>query len=713
MRRAVASSPMSLHDDRLFPWWLERQLDPSSPDVIPGPGGFQNSTHRNWALLGTVGGPERAAIDPRGLITPVFGGWSLDWWVGADDAWHLPSRTHGMRQSLVENSPVVETTMRIPSGELVHRAWAVAAGGGVPSGGAVIVELTNSSPVPVALALAVRPFGPTGIVPISTIDLDGTKVIVDGRVAMILPKLPSRHAIGSERTGDALRPTLDGTATNAWPVGGITCESGSASATVIFPLPHTATLRVMLPLVPEIVPSGKTTVTSTVEPAVAPESARVISGWEAQSRRAPRLEFPDRKFSPALVSSQRFALLHAAGDDAGSWPPAPVGGLDTTELCVALDQHGFHIEAERILLGFADRQRLDGMFEGEADRTDSLGAWLHAVAEHIRLSGDPSIAEVLVGPVAKAAHALRRRQTGRRFARRSRGGLFPTGTGPSWAAVGEDRRAHDIEWALRGYLDAAFVLEIAGQNDAADEIADFAADLADALVLFPPVIAIEPVLVKGGVWHESGNAGLSPRRTAMLGMQRLDVGDVDAFDQLSWLLDSGTPLATWPEFVHPRTGGGCGGDGHHGPSTAAFLRLARTLAVIERPDGLHVLPVVPDSWFGQSIEIHDLPTQHGRLSLAVRWHGERPAVLWDVEPHNNDRLADLVAGQVPFRLSVPGLDPAWSTSERRGEALLAAPIARESSRVTDSGESPESEESPEPVGEGPSTQGTDEGSSFS
>ncbi|CAB4616485.1 unannotated protein [freshwater metagenome] len=704
---------MSLHDDRLFPWWLERQLDPSSPDAIPGPGGFRNSTHRNWALLGTVGGPERAVIDPRGLITPVFGGWSLDWWVGADDAWHLPSRTHGMRQALVEDSPVVETTMRIPSGELVHRAWAVAAGGGVPSGGAVIVELTNSSPVPVALALAIRPFGPTGIVPISAIDLDGTSVIVDGRVAMILPKLPSRHATGSERTGDSLRPTLDGTATNAWPVGGVTCESGSASATMIFPLPHTATLRVMLPLVPEAASSGTTAVATTVEPAAAPESARVISGWEAQSRRAPRLEFPDRKFSPALVSSQRFALLHAAGDDAGSWPPAPVGGLDTTEICVALDQHGFHLEAERILLGFADRQRLDGMFEGEADRTDSPGAWLHAVAEHIRLSGDPSIAEVLVGPVAKAAHALRRRQSGRRFTRRSGGELFPTGTGPSWAAEGEDRRAHDIEWALRGFLDAAFVLEIAGQNDAAAEVASFATSLAEAVALSPSVTTIEPVLVKGGVWHESGNAGLSPRRTAMLGMQRLDDGDVSAFDQLSWLLDTGAPLATWPEFVHPRTGGGCGGDGHHGPSTAAFLRLARTLAVIERPDGLHVLPVVPDAWFGQSIEIHDLPTQHGLLSLAVRWHGERPAVLWDVEPHNDGRVSDLVAGQVPFRLSVPGLDPGWSTSERRGEALLAAPIARVSPTDTDTGELLESGELPESGGEGPSISNADGGNSFS
>jgi hypothetical protein len=56
--------------------------------------------------------------------------------------------------------------------------------------------------------------------------------------------------------------------------------------------------------------------------------------------------------------------------------------------------------------------------------------------------------------------------------------------------------------------------------------------------------------------------------------------------------------------------------------------------------------------------VHDLPTASGTLSFAVRWHGSRPALLWEVE------------GEGPVHLRAPGLDPAWSSTERRGEALL-------------------------------------------
>jgi hypothetical protein len=155
-----AMSPVP--DDELLPWWWQRQVDPASPDVVPGPGASQSTTHRNWVLLGTVGGAERAVIDPRGAITPWPDGWSLDWWIGADDTWHLPSRAAGVRQRLLDDTAVVETVARIPGGEMIHRAWAVAAGEGVPEGGAVVVELENASPVPVALAVAVRPFNPLG-----------------------------------------------------------------------------------------------------------------------------------------------------------------------------------------------------------------------------------------------------------------------------------------------------------------------------------------------------------------------------------------------------------------------------------------------------------------------------------------------------------------------------------------------------------------------
>jgi hypothetical protein len=75
---------------------------------------------------------------------------------------------------------------------------------------------------------------------------------------------------------------------------------------------------------------------------------------------------------------------------------------------------------------------------------------------------------------------------------------------------------------------------------------------------------------------------------------------------------------------------------------------------------------VPDAWLGQGWELHDAPTSAGRLSYAVRWHGERPALLWHLEPH---------PGGPPPRLTAPGLDPSWSTTEVKGEALLA-PLAQ-------------------------------------
>ena len=46
----------------------------------------------------------------------------------------------------------------------------------------------------------------------------------------------------------------------------------------------------------------------------------------------------------------------------------------------------------------------------------------------------------------------------------------------------------------------------------------------------------------------------------------------------------------------------------------------------------------------------------------MRWHGDRPALLWELAPH---------AGAGPVRLTAPGLDPSWSTSEVAGDALLA------------------------------------------
>ncbi|HEX9529950.1 MAG TPA: hypothetical protein VF954_02345, partial [Acidimicrobiales bacterium] len=71
-----------------------------------------------------------------------------------------------------------------------------------------------------------------------------------------------------------------------------------------------------------------------------------------------------------------------------------------------------------------------------------------------------------------------------------------------------------------------------------------------------------------------------------------------------------------------------------------------------------------EHWWGQPVEIHDAPTHHGRLSAALRWHGDRPALLWQLVPAPW-RDAE------PGRLRAPALDPNWASSEPRGDVLLA------------------------------------------
>jgi hypothetical protein len=165
--------------------------------------------------------------------------------------------------------------------------------------------------------------------------------------------------------------------------------------------------------------------------------------------------------------------------------------------------------------------------------------------------------------------------------------------------------------------------------------------------------------------------GWSPWLTALLAQVEIGLGDARGLERLRSLAAGGR--GAWPELVdgEPRVPADLAD--HHPAATAAFLLATRSLLVVERgphlarPDTLAVLPVVPDEWLGQGIELHDAPTDLGRFGFAVRWHGDRPALLWELSPADADR---------PFRLEAPGLDSAWSSTEPKGEALLAArPLA--------------------------------------
>lgn len=101
---------------------------------------------------------------------------SLDWWVAADDRWHTPSAEPTVRQRLVDGTPVVETRVRIPQGDAIHRVYAVA-----DHDGLTVVEVENDSPLPIAVAFHGMPLltaRPPADVPIEGIDLPAGTVVL-------------------------------------------------------------------------------------------------------------------------------------------------------------------------------------------------------------------------------------------------------------------------------------------------------------------------------------------------------------------------------------------------------------------------------------------------------------------------------------------------------------------------------------------------------
>ena len=88
--------------------------------------------------------------------------------------------------------------------------------------------------------------------------------------------------------------------------------------------------------------------------------------------------------------------------------------------------------------------------------------------------------------------------------------------------------------------------------------------------------------------------------------------------------------------------------------------------VAEAPDHLVTAPFMPDEWAGAPVDARGLLTRHGVLSFSVRWHGARPALLWELAPaggHCSGRDLDGVTLRC-------GLDPSWSAPGSAGDVLL-------------------------------------------
>lgn len=289
----------------------------------------------------------------RGGVVEVDGA-RISWWVGAEDRWHRPAVEASTRDQRIDGVPVLESLVRVPSGDAAGRVGVARRSGRAAS--SVVLEVENRSPVPLALAVVVQSDADLAVTPRSisagddlaiTLDREAFDHVVAADTEQALDTLEARDGIG-DRPADTLQ------------------HSGVVA--LVAPLPHTATATVCIDLADD----GRT----PFDPASVPGLDKVVAGWHTHLAGAPRVEIGDESFESNLRAATCDVLL--SGESA---PPAaaalvgtPIGG---------------------VLASMIAEQRLNGGRRGDdpvaatAELVAAAGAWWNT-------GGDPAHAEPFV-----------------------------------------------------------------------------------------------------------------------------------------------------------------------------------------------------------------------------------------------------------------------------------------------------------------------------
>jgi hypothetical protein len=653
--------------DWIWPFWVEKQFNPADPSFIPRGFSFShvNLTHRNWTAVGLPSFAIYPIVDPRGLVTPLLDGWSLDCWIIGEGHRLLPSRLEKVEQQYELQDGLKVTTRCRDQGMELHTAVSMEADGEGPR---LILAIDARADEQAFLVIALRPYNPEGIQFIKRIALDRhhrSCVLVDEKTEVLFSEPVEKFLLSTYRQGDVFNSLSKNEQQSE-----IVCDTGMATGAAIYQLKSGAarSLTVTVPLRNEQKElDGRS------------RKPRAVEDWSAALSDAARLRLPDRRLVFLYDAALRTLVL-LSGHDVfpGPYTYRRFWFRDACLMLHPLLAVGLHDRCRRSMALFPGRQRHNGYFHSQEGEWDSNGQVLWFYERYRQLSGE-EIDPVKLAAVRKGAQWI----LGKRVDKRGNpliDGLLPPGFsaehfGPNdyyywddfWAvgglrsaasllaASGDDREAERYKKAATEMLAAVFrsiaAIEPAKRRQAIPSspnrrldagavgslVADYPLQITepgDTAIMHTVFFLLDNCLQRGGFFQDIIHSGINAYLTLAMAQTLLRAGDLRYHRLIDSVADLATPTGQWPEAIHPRTGGGCMGDGQHGWAAAEWVMLMRNLFVREEGDSLVLGSGIVKEWLAGAEAASFGPTLTPWGSIEVQLERRRKnnvLVSWEAD----------------------------------------------------------------------------------
>ena len=665
--------------DWVWPYWVERQFNPADDSFIPRAFSFShiNLTHRNWTAVGLPDIAYYPIVDPRGLVTPLFDGWSLDFWLVTENGQLLlPSK--------LRDGQFVQTLTR--DEDLVIRSVASWENGASLASDVKLcvqnqepqccVQLRPAGLAAGYVAVSLRPYNPEGISFVEKISVtaDGCGWLLNNRNHVLFDRRPNRIVLSRYKDGDASQ-RLSEKGENA---KGIVDSIGMATAVALFDVRALGPnpLEIRTPIQNELEPKKRISVDGHPSWAVAlaPLARMKIADSTAQ-----------RLYDLAVAN----LVLHSPDEVyPGPYTYKRFWFRDAAFILNVLVTLGGADRTRRVLQHFAPRQRRDGYFLSQEGEWDSNGEAIWTYHRFVVLTGE-SLPETMLTAVAKGARwIMRKRLPGDNGSPQA--GLLPAGfsaehLGPNdfyywddfWGVAGlrcaaELLREHDaglarecdeVAMEFLGTIERSFPSgpqrRYPGAIPASPKrrmdsgavgslVADYPLQLfapGDERILKTADYLRDHSSHGGGFFQNMIHSGINAYLTLHLAQIRLRAGQHEvAWTLMDHVAAMASPTGQWPEAIHPRTAGGCMGDGQHMWAACEWAMMLRNCFVREERGRLIVGSGVRPNWwratgasFGPTltpsgpVTVRLTPEAAGgsrtlRVSVEGAWRGPMPTL---------------------------------------------------------------------------------------